>query len=292
MSAPTRPASATAQRVRSDLILLLAALIWGTAFVAQRSTANEIGVFWFTGLRFLIGAAVLLPLALRSGPLQRGSLKWMVYAGVLLFAGANLQQLGLRYTTAGNAGFITGLYVVFVPFILVVFLRQKLHVSVWVAAALAIVGLLLLSTGGKLQLASGDAIVLVGAVFWGMHIVLVGYAVHRVNIMHLSIGQYLVNAVLNIAAGLIFEPHGLTGLAQSWWALAYTGVLSVGVGYTLQSIGQRHAPSTDAALILALEAVFAMLSGYLFLNETITLVQATGCALIMAAILLVQFWKR
>ncbi len=118
-------------RLRSDLILLLVAFIWGAAFAVQRAVADSVGVFWFTGARFLLGALALLPLARRSGPVRRSSLGWMLLAGVILFAGANLQQLGLRYTTAGNAGFITGLYVVFVPFILVVFLGHRLHVSVW-----------------------------------------------------------------------------------------------------------------------------------------------------------------
>ncbi len=292
MKVESRSTPVISQRLRSDLLLALVALIWGSAFVAQRSTANNLGVFWFTGLRFLLGAAVLVPLAIKSGRVARGSLKWMLLAGLALFIAANLQQLGLRYTTAGNAGFITGLYVVFVPFILVVFLRQTLHLSVWVAAALAIVGLLLLSTGGNLRLKPGDAIELAGAVFWALHIVIISYAVQKVDLMHLSVGQYLVNGALNVAAGLIFEPNGLTGLGQSWWALAYTGFLSVGLGYTLQSVGQKHAPSTDAALILSLEAVFAVVFGYFLLNETLNGIQAAGCVFIMAAILLVQFWKR
>lgn len=260
--------------------------------MVQRATANNIGVFWFTGLRFLLAALLLLPFALRSGLLRRAYLPWMLAAGLVLFAGTNLQQLALRYTTAGNAGFITGLYVVFVPFILVFVLRRRLHLSVWIAAVLSVLGLLLLSSGGKLQLARGDAIVVVGAVFWAVHMVIIDAAVQKVPVLPLAVGQYIVNGLLNLLFGLLIEPAGLGGLVSSWWAVVYAGAISVGVGYTLQAVGQRHAPPTDAALILSTEAVFAALFGYLFLNETLSLVQLSGCALIMAAILMVQIWNK
>ncbi len=279
-------------RLRSDFMLLAAAFIWGSAFAVQRATANNVGVFWFTGARFLLGALVLLPLAWRGGPFPRAGLKWPLAAGVVLFAGTNLQQLGLRYTTAGNAGFITGLYVVFVPFLLVVLFKERLHLSVWVAAALSTAGLMLLSTGGALSLAAGDAIILAAALFWALHMIVIDRAVEQVDILRLAAGQYLVNAVLNLAAGLLFEPGQGAGLAQSWWAVAYAGVVSVGLGYTLQALAQKHAPPTDTALILSTESVFAALFGYLTLGETLSPLQLLGCALILSAILLVQLWKR
>jgi drug/metabolite transporter (DMT)-like permease len=151
---------------------------------------------------------------------------------------------------------------------------------------------MLLSTGGRFSLARGDLIVLAGSVFWALHLVVIGRAVQRVNIFHLSIGQYLVTAALNLAAGLLFEPGQFSGMAQFWWALGYTGIISVGAGNTLQAVAQKHAPPTDAALILSMESVFAAVFGYLTLSEILAPLQILGCVLILAAILIVQLWQR
>lgn len=280
------------QRIRSDLLLLLVALIWGVAFVAQRSAANQLGVFMFTGLRFLLGALALLPFALRGERMKRADLRWMFLAGGILFAASTLQQAGLRLTTAGNAGFITTLYVVLVPLLLVLFFHERLNLATWAGALIALVGLILLSVRASFTFSAGDSLEVLGAVFWALHVIVISRAVKKVNIFKLSLGQFLINGVLNLVLGLLFESSSLPGLREAWWAVLYTGVLSVAVGYTLQVAGQKHAPPTDVALILSMESVFAALSGYIFLGETLSILQITGCGLILAASIFVQVWNR
>lgn len=283
------------QRLRADLMLLLVAIIWGSAFVAQRVAATSIGVYAFNGLRFLLGGLVLLPFSLGRGatPVRGGltTLFGMISAGVLLFLGASLQQLGLRSTTAGNAGFITGLYVVLIPLILAIGGRRSPGLKVWGASLLAAGGLFLLSTSGSLHLAPGDALELVGALMWALHMILVGWLVQRTEARTIAVAQYFICGLLSLGLAWIAEPASLTGVVQAAWAVVYTGILSIGVGYTLQLVGQKVAPPTDAAIILSSEAVFAALSGWLFLDERLSAIQLVGCSLMLAAMLLAQ-WRR
>lgn len=275
------------ERVRANLCLLLAAAIWGTSFVAQRMIANEVSVFLFNAGRFLVGALVLLPFAYhrRPGP---SLMRWAAPAGVFLFAASAFQQAGLRTTTAGNAAFITGLYVVLVPLMLWAALRQPVSRIAWSAALLAGCGAYLLSSGGTVRFSGGDGLELAGAAFWAVHVIWVGRAAGRVDILHFSIGQFLICALLNLGVGLTLGSANLSGLTASWGAVAYTGVFSIGVGFTLQALGQRRAPASDAAIILSIESVFAALSGFVFLGEQMGLLQLLGCGLILAAVLLAQ----
>ena len=279
-------------RLKADLTLLLVSVIWGSAFVAQRVAAEHMGVYLFNGLRFLLGALVLLPLALRGRgqgpPLTRKTLPWMLLAGGLIFAGASLQQLGMRYTTAGNAGFITGLYVVLIPIILAVAWRQPPRPAVWVAAVLATLGLFLLSTGGRFVLALGDALELACAFLWAFHVIMIGWLVSRVRIPQLAVTQYLICAVLSLVISLLIESNSLEQAAGAWWTIVYTGIFSIGVGYTLQAVAQKVAPPADAAILLSLEAAFAALAGWLFLDERLTPIQLAGCGLMLAGMLLAQ----
>jgi drug/metabolite transporter (DMT)-like permease len=271
-------------------------MIWGIAFVVQRFAALEMGVFLFTGARFLVGALVLLPLVWlqarrnpeKPAPLRRSELSGVALVGLLMFAGANLQQAGMQYTTAGNAGFITGLYVVFIPLFLAIIWRQPPRPVVWLAACLAIAGLFLLSTGGELQINPGDLMELVGAVFWSFHVIALGRLVRRMDLLKLSVGQYLVCGGLSLAFGLVSEADQIPAVLQGWWAVIYAGAISVGLGYTLQALGQRHAPPADAAIILSTEAVFAAVSGWWFLGELLRPVQVLGCAVILIGMLLAQ----
>ena len=281
-------------RLRADLALLLAATIWGTAFVAQRVAAVSSGVFLFNGLRFLLGALVLLPFAWgRTRPRQPGSLYWrgllsILAAGLLLFTAGTFQQMGLRYTTAGNAGFITGLYVVLIPIILAVGGKQRLRPAIWGASLLAALGLYLLSTGGRLRLALGDALELAGAVVFSFHVIWIGLVVRRANVLTLAIGQYLVCGLLSLGIGLFIE-RGLVGsVAIAWLAIVYTGIFSIGLGYTLQVAGQRLAPPADAAILLSMEAPFAALFGWLLLDESLSAIQLLGCGLMLGGMLLAQ----
>jgi len=275
-------------RLKADLTLLLVAVIWGTSFVAQRVAAAHIGPFLFNGVRFLLGALVLLPVVRFRLELDRKTWPWVAAAGLVMSLASVLQQAGMRWTTAGNAAFITGLYVVFVPLLLLIFWRQRVRTAVWAAALLAAGGIFLLSSGGQLRLAPGDGLELAGATMWGLHIIIIDRAMRRMEALPFSIGQFLAAGALQLILGLALEWRTAPGLVSAWWTVAWAGILSVAVGYTLQVVGQRHAPPADAALIVSLEAVFAVLAGYLLLGEKLRPEQWLGAGLIMSAILLAQ----
>ncbi len=275
-------------RLKSDLILLLAAFIWGSSFAAQRVAAEHLGPFLFNGLRFLVGAAVLFPLVRFQPRIARRNLPWVALAGSVLFLASFLQQVGMKYTTAGNAGFITGLYVVLVPLLLVIGLRQQVGWATWVAAMVATLGTLLLSTGGELRVNPGDALELAGALAWAVHVILVGWLARRVDVLSFVIGQNLISGLLNLVCAGMWDLPTLPGLLPAGWTVLFTGVFSIGAGFALQAQGQKHAPASDAALILSLEAVFAAVFGFLLLGERLAPLQLLGCGLILAAILTVQ----
>jgi len=285
------------KRWRADIALLMVALIWGSAFAVQRVAGRYLDPFTFNGLRFLLAGSLMLPF---SGclDLHRGSRKptheihhrsrfYIPLAGMLLFAAGGLQQAGLETTTAGNAGFITSLYVIIVPLLLALFWREHLPWIAWAAAGIAVLGSLLLSTGGALRLVWGDFLELAGAVMWACHVILVGRAMLQLDVIRFSTGQYLVAGVLNIIASLLTGQEW-SPVREVWWTVIYIGVLSTAIGYTLQVYGQKTAPAADAAILLSMEAVFAALTGYFFLSETLTLVQVLGCVLILVAIVLAQ----
>jgi len=283
------------QRLQADLALLAVAAIWGSAFVAQRLVAVEAGIYLFNGLRFLVGGLALAPLAasrVLTGPemagLNRKNFPGVLLVGLLLFTGAAFQQAGLKYTTAGNAGFITGLYVVIIPLFLALFWRQRQRWTTWLGALLAVIGLFLLSTGGQLRLGRGDALELVGAVFWALHVIFTGRMVQHLDVLQFAVGQYLVCGLVSLSIGLAFEAQSLSTVVDYGWAIAYTGLISVGLGYTLQAVGQRVAPPADAAIILSLEAVFAALAGWIFLGEMLTPEQLLGCGIMLVGMLLAQ----
>jgi drug/metabolite transporter (DMT)-like permease len=253
-------------------------------------------IFLFNGLRFLLGAAILMPFTgfisrNRQTAIQHNqySLLGILLAGVLLTVGASLQALGLRYTTAANAGFITGMYVVLVPLMLALIWRQLPGRFLWLAVALAAVGLFLLSTGGRFRLAQGDGLEFAGAILWAFHVILIGFLAQRADALTIAIGQSLVCGVLSLM--ILFITAGdnvLGGLSTSWWTIVYTGILSVGVGYTLQIVGQRIAPPTDAAIIMSMEAVFAAIFGWVLLAERLSWIQILGCLLMVMAMVLAQ----
>lgn len=287
-------------RLKADLTLLFIAIVWGTAFVAQALAGRVGSVYLFNGLRFLLAALIVLPFALRvrrTGSISwRGEGRnwlWMIIAGVVLFSAAAFQQLGLLQTTAGHAGFITSLYVVFVPVLLFIFWREKPHGLSILAVLLAAAGAFLLSTGGKsLTPQPGDVLELLGALLWTLHVILLGKVASRYEPLAFSIGQFAVCGLLNIALGFIFERPGAADLRALIFPIVYTALFSVGIGYTLQVWAQRYTPPSDAALILSLEAVFAALSGWVFLDEYLSLLQIAGCALIFSAVLLSQLKPR
>jgi drug/metabolite transporter (DMT)-like permease len=284
----------TARR-NANLALLLAAAIWGFAFVAQRVGMRHLGPLTFNGIRFALGAAALLPLLMWQNRGEPGGrppalpaiLRGGLAAGLLIFGGATLQQYGVVYTTAGKAGFITGLYVLFVP-IFGLFLGQRTQAQVWAGAVLAAVGLYLLSATGIASIDLGDGLVLVGAIFWACHVLLVGHLVRTLPAVPLAVTQFLVCSALSLTGALIFETQNLAAIRAAAVPILYAGLMSVGVAYTLQVVGQRQAKPAHAAIILSMESVFAALGGWLILSEGLTLRGLIGCGLMLTGILLSQ----
>lgn len=273
-------------RLKADLTLLFVSLLWGSAFVFQRIAGEQGVVYYFNGTRFLLGAFILLPFMRKRKPISRDQWLWMGVAGIVLFVAAAFQQAGLQYTTAGNAGFITSMYVVIVPFVLLVGWRERPRWVALTAVVMAGVGAYLLSTGGRFEVRKGDALELGGALFWALHVVIVGKFALRFPSVQFAVGQFVVAGLLNLAAGLFLEQ--LFFNAAIIGAVVYTALFSVGIGYTLQIWAQRHTPPTDAALIMSLESIFAVLAGWLFLSERLTLTQTFGCILILGGVFLTQ----
>ena len=279
--------------LRAQLLLLLTAAIWGFAFVAQRVGAGAMDAYSFNAVRFALGAASLLPVIAflqrgRPAPAGswRGALLPGLIAGGLLFGGATLQQLGVGYTTAGNAGFVTGLYIVLVPLIGLGF-GQRPNRWLWWGVLLAVAGLFLLTMGDTLSMGLGDALVLAGTAFWAGHILVLEHYSRLVEPLRLALVQFVVCALASGAVALTqARPFG--GLDQAVVPVLYGGLISVGVAYTLQIVGQRHAPAATAALILSLEAAFAVLGGLVVLGESLSLRGLIGCALMLAGLLLAQ----
>lgn len=288
------------EQLNANLILLITALIWGVAFVAQRIAIRYVGALTFGSLRFAIGAVSLLPLLiyLRKRPRTDAntgtyevSLKHTLPVGLLLgcvlFTASTLQQIGLYSTTAGKAGFITDLYIVFVPMIEVLF-GHKLKKIIWICAAMSATGLYLISVTGSFTVSIGDVLILIGSVIWAVHILLVGKFSKQYNPIRLSFIQYIVTAVLSLIAALIFEKISLHALLQIIGPTIYMGIFSTGVAYTLQIIGQRHAKASHAAIILSMESVFSCIAGVLILHENMGVRGLIGCALMTVGMILTQ----
>ncbi len=287
--------------VKSDVLLLTTAIIWGFAFVAQRIGMDYVGPFTFNGIRFAIGGLSLLPLVLISRGTPAATQKILPPAGwktillgggalgLALFAGASLQQIGLVYTTAGKAGFITGLYVIIVPILGLVW-RQQPKIGTWIGAFVAAIGLYFLSVTEQFTIELGDLLVLIGAFFWAAHVLIVGWLSPRINPLKLAFSQYLACSVLSLIAAVIMEDISMRSIFQAAIPILYGGLLSVGIAYTLQVVAQRDAHPAHAAILLSLEAVFAAMGGWLILGEIISARGLFGCGLMLAGMLLSQLW--
>jgi drug/metabolite transporter (DMT)-like permease len=284
-------------RSKSNLLLLLAAAIWGFAFVAQRVGMDYIGPFTFNGVRFALGSLSLVPLILfyknsapstsATGNEVKDSWRVGLLAGSILFIAASLQQIGLIYTTAGKAAFITCLYIVLVP-IMGIFLQQRITGNTWLGSVLAIAGLYFLSIKESLTISYGDFLQLVGAFFWTAHILLIDHYSRKVDILKLAFFQFLTCSILSLGTALWLETIALHSILQAGIPILYGGVCSVGVAYTLQIAGQRNASPSHAAIILSMETVFAAIGGYLLLNERLGVQELLGCALMLIGMLLSQ----
>jgi drug/metabolite transporter (DMT)-like permease len=271
-------------------LLLLAAAIWGFAFVAQRAGMDHVGPFLFNGIRFLLGSLVLVPFLLRrraKRPMDRRTVLGLLAAGLVLTLAANLQQVGLVSTTAGKAGFLTGLYVVLVP-LLGLLRGQRLRLAMALAVPLSAAGLYLLSVTGSLRIAPGDAWILLGALVWAVHVQLIDWLVGRSDALVIAVSQFAICGALSLLVSFAVETTSLGGIAAAGWSIAYAGVLSVGIAYTLQVVGQHHVEPSRAGVVLSLEGVFAALGGWVILGERLSTRSLVGCGLMLAAMILAQ----
>ncbi len=277
--------------LRSDLLILLASAIWGFAFVAQRAGMAHVGPFTFNALRFMLGALVLVPFLRRTDASSSSSLRDDIRVGILagsvLFLGASFQQMGLVYTTAGKAGFITGLYVILVPF-LGIFWKKPTYLEAWAGAVLATIGLYFLSVNEALQINPGDVLVLISALCWAFHIHIIDAYAHRMSPFRLAFVQFVTCAGLSSAVALGLESVTWEAIQGAMLPLLYAGFLSVGVGFTLQIVAQREAHPTHAAVLFSLESVFAALGGWWLLDEWLTGRQLAGCLLLLTGMILSQ----
>ncbi|MBN1243183.1 MAG: DMT family transporter [Spirochaetales bacterium] len=295
------------RHLASELALVLVAAVWGFAFVAQRAGMDHVGPFTYNGVRFLLGFIALLPLiAARRAAVRRQAfaagenlppafdrrlLAAVPLAALALFAGATLQQVGMQWTSAGKAGFITGLYVVFVP-VAAFFSGKRTGARIWLGAALAIPGLWLLSAGADFSIGKGDLIVLAGAFFWTAHILVVDRWASRVDPIELAAGQFLLVGLATLVLAFLLEEPGVAAIRAAAIPILYGGLGSIGVGYTLQMVAQKRAHPARASLIMSLEAPFAALGGGLILGERLAGRALAGAALMLAGMVLAQLPAR
>lgn len=295
--------------VKNSLLLLLAACIWGVAFVAQSEGMTYMGPFTFNAARFLLGGTVLVPLivwnARKAGGGhqntealgQNGKAQWKVTlaggicCGLAIFSASTFQQIGIQYTTVGKAGFITTLYIIMVPLAGLLF-GKKVRPVVWPGALMAAAGLYLLCVNETVSLNRGDLYVFFCAVLFTVHILVIDYFSPKADGVKLSCIQFYFSGVLSLLLALLFEEPTLSALAAGILPVLYAGVMSCGVAYTLQIVGQRGMDASVASLILSLESVVSVLAGWLILGQLLSLRERIGCVIVFAAVILVQLPER
>ena len=283
--------------LKSDFILIFVATIWGLAFVAQRVGMEHIGPFTFNGLRFVLGSLSLVPVIYftrnsKSRKDNTGLIKSGSISGIVLFGGISFQQVGLVYTTAGKAGFITGLYVVFVPILGILLKQGKTNAATWIGAALACIGMYLLSVTKGMTVNKGDILVLFSGICFAFHLIVIGELTNKFNTAWLSLVQCIVCSILSLLVAGIFETFIISDILKVSIPIIYGGVFSVGIAYSLQIYGQKNSPASHAAIILSLEAVFAALGGWIMLNEILSGRGISGCILMLAGMLISQLFTK
>ncbi len=286
-------------KTKNAFMLVLTAFIWGTAFVAQSMGMDYLGPFTFNGVRSLIGGAALLPciafLKLLNGKntaaFINGNRKDLLIGGIacglLLFAATSLQQIGIQYTTAGKAGFITAFYIVIVP-VLGIFLRKRIGWKVWIAVVIALFGLYFLCITEHFTVGKGDILIFVCALIFSLHILVIDRFSPKVDGVKMSCIQFFVCGIASMPFMFVLETPRLGAMLEGWMPLMYAGVLSCGVAYTLQIIGQKNVNPAVASLILSLESCFSVLAGWIVLGERLSRREFAGCVLMFAAIILAQ----
>lgn len=284
------------------LLLLICTMLWGFAFIAQKSAMDSMGPLTFAGVRYLLGGLLVLPLAFRERrrrpePLTNGH--WALVLGISLvfFLGSWLQQAGLRTTTATNGGFLTGLYVFFVPVLGFFIFRTRPHPIIFACVPLALVGIYYLNGGGLDSFNQGDTLIVISAVFWALHVILLGHVARVTGLpIFVSATSFLVAGGIALSLAFIIEQPSLAGISAGWVEIAYAGILSTAVAFTFQAIGQQYVPPANAAIILSAESLFAAIGGAILLGERLPLVGYAGAALIFIAIIAVEalppLWAR
>lgn len=285
------------KKLRGSLMLLTAAFIWGTAFVAQSKGMDYVAPFTYNAVRTLIGGVVLIPMVFLFGQKSRRkasennnkiSFIGGIICGLVLFAASSFQQLGISLTSAGKAGFITALYVVIVPVISIIF-GQKSNLKMWICAFTAISGFYLLCIKEGFRLSKGDLYVLICAVFYSVHIIVIDHFNSKgAEPVKMSCVQFFTAGSIMMICMFIFEFPALSAVWAAKYTILYAGVMSCGVAYTLQIIGQKYTESTAAALIMSLESVFAALAGWIILSEHMSMKEFAGCILVFAAVVFSQ----
>ena len=291
-------------KMKNSLLLLLTSFIWGVAFVAQSVGGEAVGCFTFNGVRSLIGALVLIPViffldAQKKKELgeekfqeQKGDFKTLltggICCGVMLCIASNFQQFGISFTTVGKAGFITAMYILIVP-ILGLFMKKKVSMKVWFGVVLATIGLYMLCmTSESFSLSKGDFLVLICAGFFSLHILIIDYFSPKADGVRMSCIQFFVCGIISMIIAFIFEQPNLGAILSGWLPIFYAGILSCGVAYTLQIVGQKNMDPTVASLILSLESVFSVLAGWVILNQKLSGRELFGCGLMFLAIIMAQ----
>lgn len=275
------------------LLLLLTSLIWGFAFVAQSVSSESVGTFTFNSVRMLIGALVLLPFAIPYFRKHKGdktyfrnAIKGGILCGLCLGAASVTQQIGVSLSGAGKGGFITSLYIIFVPF-MSVFVGQKIKKEIWLSAAVALIGMYLLSIGEGFTISSGDLYLILCALLFALHIMVIDKTGKDTDGIVLSFFQFLTAGIL-AGIGMIFEKPQLSSLLEAWLPIVYAGAFSCGVAYTLQVVGQRYVRPSRAVFALSLESVWAAIGGAVILSEKLSAKELIGCALVFAAVLVAE----
>ncbi len=293
------------KKVKSTIYLMLTAIIWGTAFVAQRQGMSSIGPFMFSALRMYLGTLTLIPIIYislyrtkanknyiqKSGSDVKAGNKLLLqgglWCGIIIFFAANFQQVGLVSTSAGKTAFITTLYILLVP-IIGIFLKRKLHWYIWVAVGMGTIGLYFLCITDSFTIAFGDLVVLIGAFFWAFHILCMDYYAPKVMVTKLIAIQFFISGTLSLIVSLLTEPVVFEGLLAAMPTIVYTGIMSSGLAFTFQGLGQKDANPTTASIILSTEALFGAIAGYLFLSEVFTQREFLGCVLMFSAVIISQ----
>lgn len=277
--------------------LFITAVIWGAAFVAQSVGMDYLGPLSFNGIRYAIGAIVLIPviLIIRSQNTKSGrpngdiktSIKGGIFCGMALCTASLFQQYGILYTTVGKAGFVTALYIIIVPFIGVL-LHQKIGAKAWIAAVVAIIGFYLMCMSGTLSLQLGDMLVLIGAFVWSIHIHTIDHFAGNADGVIMSSVQFAFSAIVCMIGASIFETITIDAIINCAIPLLYAGCMSCGIAYTLQIVGQKHVEPTLACMILSLESVVSALAGWILLGESMRTIELFGCVLVFAGIIIAQ----